>query len=46
MVTVIIRLILTAVLIYLAYGETGAWTALCLFLIMTSNELAAINRSE
>ena len=35
----VIRWILTLVLVYLAYTETGIWTGICLFLIMISIEL-------
>lgn len=34
-----VRIILTACLIYMAYKETGIWTAICLSLITLSIEL-------
>ena len=37
----VIRLILSLLLIYLAYGETGPWTTLALILIMSGNEMVA-----
>ena len=37
-IPVIIRIILTPLLIYGVYGETGIWTALSLFLIFIAIE--------
>lgn len=39
MIRDIIRAILTAILIYLSYQETGPWTALCLVFIAARLEI-------
>ena len=37
-----IRIILSVILIYLSYRETGTWTAVVIFLVMINSEFAAI----
>jgi len=41
MKTVIARLILTGVLLYFIYGETGVFTTIAMFLLMLNSEMQA-----